>query len=91
MIKQTSGNIAVLEQHIKLPKLSPVRFAKSPAVERRIFKAIFRRSLNGKYSVSVISEVEVVQLTKLNSSTGVDLGLSDFAILSDDGTKYKAF
>jgi putative transposase len=86
--KQTNGNIAVLDKHIKLPKLGLVRFAKSRQVEGRIINATIRRNPSGKYFVSILAEVEVAQLPKTNSSTGVDLGLKDFAILSD-GTKYK--
>ncbi len=38
--------------------------------------------------MSVLAEVEVVQLPKTNSNTGVDLGIKDFAILAD-GTIYR--
>lgn len=86
--KQINGNIAVLEQSIKLPKLGLVRFAKSRQVEGRIINATIRRNPSGKYFVSLLTEAEVVQLPKTNSSTGVDLGLKDFAILAD-GTIYK--
>jgi putative transposase len=86
--KQTNGNIAVLDKHIKLPKLGLVRFAKSREVDGRITNATIRRNPSGKYFVSVLAEVEVVQLPKTNSNTGVDLGLKDFAILAD-GTIYK--
>lgn len=86
--KQTNGNIAVLDHHIKLPKLGLVRFAKSREVDGRIINATIRRHPSGKYFVSILAETEVVELPKTNSSTGVDLGLRDFAILSD-GTKYR--
>jgi putative transposase len=86
--KQTNGNIAVTHKHIKLPKLGPVRFAKSREVDGRIINATIRRNPSGKYFVSILAETEVDELPKTNASTGVDLGLKDFAILSD-GTKYK--
>ncbi len=41
MTKQTNGNIAVLDKHIKLPKLGLVRFAKSREVDGRIINATF--------------------------------------------------
>jgi putative transposase len=85
--KQTNGNIAVLDKHIKLPKLGLVRFAKSREVEGRMINATIRRNPSGKYFVSILTETEVVSLPKTNSNTGVDLGLKDFAILAD-GTKY---
>ena len=86
--KQTNKNIAVLDKHIKLPKLGLVRFAKSREVDGRIINATIRRNPSGKYFVSILAEVEVVQLPKTNSHTGVDLGIKDFATLAD-GTIYR--
>ncbi|MGP4107646.1 IS200/IS605 family element RNA-guided endonuclease TnpB [Virgibacillus sp. L01] len=86
--KQTNGNIAVLDNHIKLPKLGLIRFAKSREIEGRIINATVRRNPSGKYFVSVLTEVEVAPLPQTNSNTGVDLGLKDFAVLSD-GTIYQ--
>ncbi|WP_280770811.1 IS200/IS605 family element RNA-guided endonuclease TnpB [Salipaludibacillus daqingensis] len=86
--KQTNGNIAVSSKHIKLPKLGLVRFAKSRDVDGRIINATIRRNPSGKYFVSILAETDVVDMPKTNASTGVDLGLKDFAILAD-GTRYK--
>ncbi|MFT9598576.1 IS200/IS605 family element RNA-guided endonuclease TnpB [Mesobacillus sp.] len=86
--KQTNGNIAVLEKYIKLPKLGFVRFAKSREVDGRIMNVTIRRTPSGKYFVSILAETEAADLPKTNSSTGVDLGLKDFAILAD-GTRYR--
>ncbi|MCM3005813.1 IS200/IS605 family element RNA-guided endonuclease TnpB [Priestia koreensis] len=86
--KQTNGNIATVENKIKLPKLGFVRFAKSHEVEGRIFNATVRRNPSGKYFVSILVETDVHEFPKTGSSVGVDLGLKDFAILSD-GTIYK--
>ncbi|MGG3800524.1 IS200/IS605 family element RNA-guided endonuclease TnpB [Metabacillus fastidiosus] len=85
--KQTNGNIAVIENKIKLPKLGLVRFAKSREVEGRIISTIVRRNPSGKYFVSIATESEVTELPKTNSAIGIDVGLKDFAILSD-GTIY---
>lgn len=85
--KHTNGNIAVLDKHIKLPKLGLVRFAKSREVEGRILSATVRQNPSGKYFVSILVETEVQKLPKTESTVGVDLGLKSFAILSD-GTTY---
>jgi putative transposase len=85
--RYTNGNIAVLDKHIKLPKLGLVRFAKSREVEGRILSATIRRNPSGKYFVSILVETEVQELPKTNSAVGIDVGLKEFAILSD-GTKY---
>ena len=73
---------------IKLPKLGLVRFAKSREVERRIINATIRRNPSGKYFISVLAETNVQVLPKTNRSCGVDVGLKNFAILSD-GTVYQ--
>lgn len=81
--KYTKGNIAVLNHHIKLPKLGLVRFAKSREVQGRIISVTIRRNPTGKYFVSFATETEITELPKTNSSVGVDVGLKDFAILSN--------
>ncbi|HDR4418946.1 TPA: transposase, partial [Bacillus thuringiensis] len=73
---------------IKLPKLGLVRFAKSREVKGRILNATVRRNPSGKYFVSLLVETEVQELPKTQSYIGMDVGLKDFAILSD-GTIYK--
>lgn len=86
--KHTNGNITIIENKIKLPKLGLVKFAKSREVEGRIFSATIRRNPSNKYFISILVETEVNESPKTNSSIGVDVGLKDFAILSD-GTIYK--
>ncbi|PGP60597.1 transposase, partial [Bacillus cereus] len=86
--KQTNKNIAVVGKKIKLPKLGLVRFAKSREVKGRILNATVRRNPSGRYFVSLLVETEVQELPKTNSYIGMDVGLKDFAILSD-GTIYK--
>lgn len=86
--KHTNGNIAIEGNKIKLPKLGLVRFAKSREVHGRILNATVRRNPSGKYFVSILVETEVQPLERTGSSVGIDVGLKDFAILSD-GTKYE--
>jgi len=85
--KWVNGNITVLEKHIKLPKLGSVRFAKSREVNGRIINATIRRNPSGKYFISILAETEVEEFPKTHSTVGVDVGLIDFATLSD-GTVY---
>ena len=82
--KHTNGNIAIEGNKIKLPKLGWIRFAKSREVEGRILNATIRRNPSGKYFVSILVETEVQPLEKTGSSVGIDVGLKDFAILSDE-------
>lgn len=85
--RYTNGNIAIEDNKIKLPKLGWIRFAKSREIDGRILNATIRRNPSGKYFVSILVETEVQPLEKTGSSVGVDVGLKDFAILSD-GTIY---
>lgn len=81
--KQTNGNIAIEGDKIKLPKLGLVRFAKSKEVEGRILNATVRCNPSGKYFVSLLVETDVQPLPKTNKEVGIDVGLKDFAILSN--------
>lgn len=85
--RYTNGNIAIEDNKIKLPKLGWIRFAKSREIDGRILNVTIRRNPSGKYFVSILVETEVQPLEKTGSSVGVDVGLKDFAILSD-GTIY---
>ncbi len=86
--KHTNGNISIVGNKIKLPKLGLVRFAKSREVHGRILNATVRRNPSGKYFVSILVETEVQPLEKTGSSIGIDVGLKTFATLSD-GTPYE--
>ncbi|MBE7129659.1 IS200/IS605 family element RNA-guided endonuclease TnpB [Bacillus mycoides] len=86
--KQTNENIAVVRNKMKLPKLGLVRFVKSREIKGRILNATVRRNPSCKYFVSLLVETEVQELPKTHSYIGMDVGLKDFAILSD-GTTYK--
>lgn len=86
--RYTNGNIAVIGNKIKLPKLGLVQFAKSCEVEGRILNATVTHNPSGKYFVSILVETEVCALLKTNSAVGIDVGLNNFAILSDE-TVYK--
>ncbi|WP_172890959.1 IS200/IS605 family element RNA-guided endonuclease TnpB [Aneurinibacillus soli] len=72
--------------YIQLPKLGFVRFAKSREVEGRILSATVRRNPSGKYFVSVLCEVEMQPLPKVENQVGVDVGVKQFAILSNGAT-----
>ncbi|MEQ6353458.1 IS200/IS605 family element RNA-guided endonuclease TnpB [Lysinibacillus sp. M3] len=81
--KYTNGNIAIVDNKIKLPKLGFVKFAKSREVHGRIMNVTVRRNSSGKYFVSILTEVDIQPLEKADSAICIDLGITDFAILSD--------
>lgn len=82
----TNNNISMEDNFIKLPKLKLVELAKSRDVVGKIISATVRKYPSDKYFVSIITEQEIKELPKINSEIGLDLGLADFAIMSD-GTK----
>ena len=79
----TNGNIEIIDNKMKLPKLGFVKFAKSREVEGRILNATIRRNPSGKYFISVLAKVEVYALPKVENEIGIDLGLKSFAIFSN--------
>ena len=81
--KFTNNNIAVEDSFIKLPKLGLVRFSKSREVDGRIISATVSRKPSGKFFVSILAETEVSELPKTGIACGVDVGLKDFAVISD--------
>ena len=81
--KFTNNNIVVEDSFLKLPKLGLVRYAKSREVDGRIISATVSRKPSGKFFVSILAETEVSELPKTGIACGVDLGLKDFAVLSD--------
>ncbi len=81
--KFTNNNIAVEDSFLKLPKLGLVRYAKSREVDGRIISATVSRKPSGKFFVSLLAETEVSELPKTGIACGVDVGLKDFAVISD--------
>ncbi len=87
----TNNNIEIKGNQLKLPKLGWVRFAKSKEVQGRIISVTVRRAPSGKYYVSILCERNQSSYVPIHpeKAVGIDLGLKDFAILSD-GLKEKA-
>lgn len=86
--KFTNNNIEVIGNKIKIPKLGLVKFAKSREVKGRIINATIRKSSTGKYFVSLLVEEELNPLSKTGSACGIDVGIKDFAVLSN-GKNYE--
>jgi putative transposase len=85
--KNQLPEVSITDNRLKLPKLGWVRFANSREIHGRMLNATVRRNPSGKYFVSLLVETDVQELPKTNSSVGIDVGLKDFAVLSD-GTVY---
>ncbi|SEN24236.1 putative transposase, partial [Lihuaxuella thermophila] len=89
--KKGKPTIEAVGNQIKLPKLGWVKFAKSRKIEGKILSATIRRNPAGKFFVSILCEMSACPYVPVDKEKfiGVDLGLKNFAILSD-GTKINA-
>ncbi|WP_394717301.1 hypothetical protein [Enterococcus faecium] len=69
---------------IKVPKLKSLVRIKLHRQPKGIIKsATISRHSSGKYYISLLCKEEIIELPKTNSTIGIDLGIMDFAILSD--------
>ena len=82
--KNTNNCLAFQNKHIKLPKLGYVKTRDKQIPQGRILNATISQEPNGHYYCSLCcTDVEFEQLPKTNKNVGIDLGICDFAILSD--------
>ena len=77
------GTVAVTRGSIKLPKIGLIKAKIDREINGLIKSATVSRSPSGKYFVSVLVETIAQPLPKTNSSVGIDLGITDFIVLSD--------
>lgn len=78
-------NIRFDDNHIRLPKLGMVECRVSKQVVGRILSATVSQNPSGKYFVSVCyTDVDILPLEKTGAVVGVDLGLKELAITSDN-------
>lgn len=82
--KCTNGNIQVLENKIKLPKLGFIKSKISKQINGRILNATISQNPSGKYFVSVCcTDVNIPQYPSISSVIGLDLGIKEFATTSN--------
>lgn len=82
--KFTYGNIQILHNKIKLPKLGLVKCKTSKLIEGRILNASILQEPSGKYFVAVcFTDVNFPQYDSTNNNIGIDLGIKNLAITSD--------
>ena len=80
----TNNNIRFENKHIKLPKLGLVKVRDKQIPQGRILNATISQEPNGHYYCSLCcTDVHFEQYPKTNKNVGIDLGICDFAILSD--------
>ena len=80
------GTVAVTKNTVKLPKIGHINAKFPDKINGLIKSATVSRNPSGKYFVSLLVETIINELPKTQSNIGIDLGLTDFIVLSD-GTK----
>ncbi len=82
----TNGNIAVDFEggKIKLPKLGKIKAKLHRQFDGQIKSATISQVSSGKYYVSVLVETEHIELSHMDKNIGLDLGIKDLCITSDE-------
>ena len=71
-------------KYVKVPKLKSLVKIKIHRQPKGMIKfATISRHPSGKYHISLLCKEEIVELPKTDSSIGIDLDITDFAIFSD--------
>lgn len=81
-VNYVNNNIQIKKNKIKLPKLKWVKAKIHRFVEGRIISATISKSTTNKYFVSIITEIDIKPMPKVENKIGIDLGIKHFAILS---------
>ena len=81
----TNNNIEFLDKWIKVPKLGRLKIRDKIKPQGRIINATITQVPSGKYYISLCcTDVEVEKLESTNKNVGIDLGIKDFALTSDE-------
>ena len=81
----TNNNIRFEVKHIRLPKLGLVKIRDKQIQQGRILNATISQEPDGRYYCSLCcTDVQLEQYPKTNKNVGIDLGICDFEILSEN-------
>jgi putative transposase len=87
-----NNSIRVKDNKIKIPKLGFTRFKKSREPQGKIKSITISKNILNRYYISILCELEIEKLPMLDTQIGIDLGIKDFLITSDnfkeDNPKY---
>ena len=79
------GTIYIENGYIKIPKLkSMIKIKQHRKFEGLIKSTTISQTSSGKYYISILVDTEIKELEKTDKKVGVDLGIKDFAITSDE-------
>ena len=82
-----NGTVTLEGGYLKVPKLkTKIKIKQHKQFEGKIKSVTISKTPTGKYYASILVEEEIKELPKIDRKVGIDLGIKEFAILSD-GTK----
>ena len=82
-----NGTVEIINGYLKIPKLKTmIKVKQHRLFEGKIKSVTISKTPTDKYYASILVETEIEKLPKTDKKVGIDLGLKEFAILSD-GTK----
>ena len=81
--KLINGNIEIIGKRIKLPKLGLVKIKNSRTINGGIKRVTVSKTKSNKYFVSILCDVDIQELPKIDKKVGVDVGIKTFAVCSD--------
>ena len=79
-----NNSIRIKGNRIKLPKLDFVKFKKSREVPGKIKSVTVSKNILNQYYISVLCETKIQKFPELDTKIGIDLGLKEFCITSDN-------
>ena len=83
------GTVYIENGYIKIPKLkSMIKIKQHRQFEGLIKSCTISQTPSGKYFISILVDTEIVELPKVETKIGIDLGIKEFAICSN-GDKYE--
>ena len=81
--KLINGNIEIIGKKIKLPKLGLVKIKNSRTINGGIKRVTVSKTKSNKYFASILCDVDIQELPKVDKKVGVDVGIKTFAVCSD--------
>ncbi|MGJ5675080.1 MAG: IS200/IS605 family element RNA-guided endonuclease TnpB [Nostochopsis sp.] len=78
----TNGNIQVIENRLKLPKIGWVKFHNSQEITGKLVNVTVTLTNTGKYIASILCETEIEKYPLIPQNIGLDLGIKSYLVTS---------
>lgn len=83
--RSVGPNVHLIDSnHIKLPKLGSIRFSCGREIDGKIKNATVRLSSTGKFYAVILVDTKIKPLYKTSQEVGIDMGVADLMITSDE-------